>query len=126
MLYRKEAFEFEALIPCILSSIVAFMVFTFHDGNATIFHIPQFSLATPAQLPFYAVLGVLCAVVGFPYVWFFYGARDRFFRRLKLPRSVKPAIGGLMVGSSPFSFLKCSGAATRGFSRPSTGISPFR
>ena len=98
VLYRKEGFEFEALIPCILSSIVAFMVFTFHDGNATIFHIPQFSLATPAQLPFYAVLGVLCAVVGFPYVWFFYGLRDWFFRRLNLPRQVKPAIGGLMVG----------------------------
>jgi CIC family chloride channel protein len=98
VLYRKEDFEFEALIPCILSSIVAFMVFTFHDGDATIFHIPQFSLATPAQLPFYAVLGVLCAVVGFPYVWFFYGMRDRFFRRLSLPSQVKPAIGGLMVG----------------------------
>ncbi len=98
VLYRKEGFEFEALIPCILSSIVGFMVFTFHDGNATIFHIPQFSLATPAQLPFYAILGVLCAIVGFPYVWFFYGARDRFFRRLNLPRSVKSALGGLMVG----------------------------
>jgi CIC family chloride channel protein len=98
VLYRDEGFEFEALIPCILSSIVAFMVFTFHDGNATIFHIPQFSLATPAQLPFYALLGVLCAAVGFPYVWFFYGLRDRFFRRLNLPRQVKPAIGGLMVG----------------------------
>jgi CIC family chloride channel protein len=98
VLYRREAFEFEALIPCILSSIVGFMIFTFHDGDATIFHIPQLSLATPAQLPFYAVLGVLCAVVGFPYVWFFYGARDRFFRQLKLPRSLKPAIGGLMVG----------------------------
>ncbi len=98
VLYRKEAFEFEALIPCILSSIVGFMVFTFYDGNATIFHIPQFGLATPAQLPFYAVLGVLCAAVGFPYVRFFYGARDRFFRRLNLPKHVKPAIGGLMVG----------------------------
>ncbi len=98
VLYRKEAFEFEALIPCILSSIVGFMVFTFYDGNATIFRIPQFSLATPAQLPFYAVLGVLCAAVGFPYIRFFYGMRDRFFRRINLPSHVKPAIGGLMVG----------------------------
>jgi CIC family chloride channel protein len=98
VLYRKEDFEFEAIIPCILSSIVGFMVFTLHDGNATIFHIPNFSLATPAQLPFYGVLGVLCAVIGLPYVRFFYGARDRFFRRLDLPRSVKPAIGGLMLG----------------------------
>jgi len=98
VLYRREDFEFEAIIPCILSSIVAFMVFTFHDGTAAIFHIPVFSLATPAQLPFYAVLGVLCALVGFPYIRFFYGIRDRFFRRLNLPKAVKPAIGGLMVG----------------------------
>ena len=98
VLYRKEDFEFEALIPCILSSIVGFMVFTFYDGDATIFHTPAYSLSTPAQFPFYAVLGVLCALIGFPYVRFFYGARDRFFRRLNLPRSVKPAIGGLMVG----------------------------
>jgi chloride channel protein, CIC family len=98
VLYRREDFEFEAIIPCILSSIVGFMVFTFHDGTAAIFHIPNFSLATPLQLPFYAVLGVLCAFVGFPYVRFFYGSRDHFFRRLKLPRAVKPALGSLMVG----------------------------
>ena len=98
VLYRREDFEFEALIPCILSSIVAFMVYTFYDGTATIFHIPYFSLATASQLPFYGVLGVLCALIGFPYVRFFYGVRDRFFRRLNLPKAVKPAIGGLMVG----------------------------
>ena len=85
VLYRREAFEFEALIPCILSSIVGFMIFTFHDGDATIFHIPQLSLATPAQLPFYAVLGMLCAVVGFPYVWFFYGARRSLFQTTQSP-----------------------------------------
>jgi chloride channel protein, CIC family len=98
VLYQREDFEFEAIIPCILSSIVGFMVFTFHDGNATIFHIPPFSLTTPAELPFYAVLGVLCALVGFPYIRFFYGVRDRFFRHLNMPKSLKPAIGGLMVG----------------------------
>jgi len=98
VLYRKEDFEFEAIIPCTLSSIIGFMVFTFYDHGGTIFHTPGYSLATPAQFPFYAALGVLCAVIGFPYVRLFYGARDRFFRRLKLPRSVKPAIGGLMVG----------------------------
>jgi chloride channel protein, CIC family len=47
VLYRKEDFEFEAIIPCILSSITGFMVFTFYDGTGTIFHIPQLTLATP-------------------------------------------------------------------------------
>jgi CIC family chloride channel protein len=98
VLYSREAFEFEAIIPCILSSIVGFMVFTYYNGDATIFHIPAFSLATPAQLPFYAVLGVLCTAIGLLYVRFFYGMRDRFFKRLNLPSHVKPAIGGLMLG----------------------------
>ncbi len=98
VLYRKEDFEFEALIPCILSSIVAFMIFVLYNGHATIFRIPGFGFTTPAELPFYAVLGVLCAAVGYVYVRFFYGMRDRFFRRLALPRSVKPALGGLIVG----------------------------
>jgi CIC family chloride channel protein len=98
VLYSKEAFEFEAIIPCILSSIMGFMIFTYYEGSDTIFHIPRLALATPAQLPFYGALGVLCTVVGLLYVRVFYGMRDRFFKRINLPSHVKPAIGGLMLG----------------------------
>lgn len=98
VLYRREDFEFEALIPCILSSIIGFTVFTLYDGTGTIFQIPVFLAARPAQLPLYAVLGLLCAGVGFVYVLFFYGARDHFFKPLRIPRMVKPALGGLLVG----------------------------
>lgn len=103
VLYRREDFEFEAIIPCILSSIVGFMVFTYYEGSATIFHIPYFTLATPAQLPFYGGLGLVSALVGFIYIRCFYGMRDRFFHRLSLiPRSLRPAIGGLMLGALAF------------------------
>jgi CIC family chloride channel protein len=98
VLYSREAFEFEAIIPCILSSIVGFMIFTYYEGNDTIFHIPRLALATPAQLPFYGALGVLCTVVGLLYIRVFYGMRDRFFKRINLPSHVKPAIGGLLLG----------------------------
>ncbi len=98
VLYSKADFEFEGIIPCILSSVVAFMVFTFYDGTGTIFHIPPLSLATPAQLPFYLVLGLLCAVIGFLYVKIFYGMRDRVFKPLPIPRYLKPALGGLLLG----------------------------
>jgi CIC family chloride channel protein len=102
VLYRTEEFEFEALIPCILSSIVAFTVFTTHDGTATIFRVPAFNLATPFQLPFYLVLGLLCVFVGYLYIRVFYGTRDRLFRRINLPRTLKPAFGGLMLGVVAF------------------------
>jgi len=102
VLYSRADFEFEAIIPCILSSVGGFMVFTFHDGTATIFHIPAFTLATLGQLPFYGVLGLLCAFVGYLYVKVFYGMRDRFFAPLNIPKSLKPAIGGLMLGILAF------------------------
>jgi chloride channel protein, CIC family len=102
VLYSKADFEFEAIIPCILSSIIGFMVFTLHDGTGTIFRIPAFTLATPAQLPFYAGLGLLSALVGYLYIKVFYGMRDRFFRPLNIPRSVKPALGGLLLGILAF------------------------
>ncbi len=102
VLYSSADFEFEAIIPCILSSVIGFMVFTFYDGTATIFRIPAFTLATAGQLPFYVGLGLLCALVGYFYVKVFYGTRDRFFRRLDMPKWLKPALGGLMLGVLAF------------------------
>ncbi len=102
VLYRKTEFEFEALIPCILSSIVGFMVFTFHDGAGTIFHIPAFALSAPAELPFYMVFGLLCALVGYVYIVVFYGMRDRVFKPLAIPKALKPAVGGLLLGMLAF------------------------
>lgn len=102
VLYRRPEFEFEAIIPCILSSIVGYAVFTFYNGWETIFAIPKFPFTPPSEFFFYGVFGVFCAVIGFFYIEFFYGIRDRVFRRLALPRSFKPAIGGLMCGGLAF------------------------
>jgi len=102
VLYSKTDFEFEAIMPCILSSIVGYTVFTLYDGTGTIFQIPSIAFATSVQLPFYGLMGVLCALVGSIYINVFYGMRDRFFKTLNVPRSIKPAIGGLMVGIIAF------------------------
>jgi CIC family chloride channel protein len=102
VLYRRPEFEFEAIIPCTLSSIVGYTVFTFYYGWGTIFHIPKFPFTPPSELFFYGVFGIFCAVIGFFYIHFFYGMRDRLFHRLSLPRSFKPAIGGLMLGGLAF------------------------
>jgi CIC family chloride channel protein len=101
VLYRRPEFEFEAIIPCILSSIVGYTVFTFYYGWETIYHIPKFPF-TPNELVFYGVFGFICAAVGFFYIHFFYGMRDHFFKKLRIPRSLKPAIGGLMLGGLAF------------------------
>ena len=42
VLYQEPEFEFEAIIPSIVSSIVAYSVFTLFYGWETLFHIPRF------------------------------------------------------------------------------------
>ncbi len=90
--------EVEAIIPGLIASIVAYSVFGAFYGFQPIFGAqPGIALESPIQLPYYAVLGIACGLVGMLYSKVFYGAVDAF-KRLRLPRWTKPAIGGLAVG----------------------------
>jgi hypothetical protein len=95
VLYRKPEFEFEGIIPCIISSIVAFTVYSLYTGYGTIFTIPNLAPVTdPAELLLYGFFGILCAAVGYVYVRVFYGMRDLFAGRLRMNKMYRPAIGG--------------------------------
>jgi CIC family chloride channel protein len=110
VLYRRPEFEFEAIIPSIFSSIVAYTVYTLYYGWGTVFHIPSLvPIITPSELLLYASFGGLCALVGFIYISFFYGIRDRFFKPLAISRFLKPAFGGLLVGGLAFFFPQVLG-----------------
>jgi CIC family chloride channel protein len=65
--------------------------------------VPALQYLHPAELPFYALLGLACVPAAVVYVKVFYWFRDAF-RRLKIPNHVKPAIGGLLVGAMGFFF----------------------
>jgi CIC family chloride channel protein len=99
VLYRETEFEYEAILPCVVSSIVAYTVYTqFYKGGALFFPGPV-EFSPPVELVPYAVFGIVCALAGVLYVRVFYGMRDRVFRRLRISRYVKPALGGLMLGA---------------------------
>ena len=96
VLYRED-FESEAIIPCVISSVIAFSMFTFVFGYDPIFATPGFVAHDLRELPIYAVLGLVCAPIGGLYVKVFYGTRDAF-RRLTIPKHIRPMLGGLGVG----------------------------
>lgn len=96
VLYRED-FESEAIIPCVISSVIAFSMFAFTFGFEPIFATPKFAFRDPRELIFYAGLGLICAPVGMLYVRTFYGTRD-LFRKFTIPKHFRPAIGGLGVG----------------------------
>ena len=102
VLYRETEFEFEAILPCIVSSIVASSIFDQYFGRSALFFPGPVDFAPVELLP-YAIFGVVCALVGYLYVKLFYDvARDRFFRRVQIPKVLKPALGGLMLGVIAF------------------------
>lgn len=97
ILYRRD-FEYEALLPSFMASVVGYSIFAFWDGFAPVFGsgiVPPFSRAQ--ELISYAILGVVCGLVGIGYGRSFYYIRD-LFSRARIPNFIKPAIGGLMVG----------------------------
>lgn len=98
VLYSSTALEFTAVTPALISSITAFAVFTTIHGNKLELVIPRNVVFTGlVELPFYIAFALLCSLVGFLYVFTFYGLRN-MFRKFKIPNVVKPAIGGLLLG----------------------------
>ncbi len=97
ILYTAD-FEVDALFPAFIASTVGYSIFGFVNGWTPIFGTYNFDFfQDPLQLPFFALLGLACGLVGIIYVVSFYGMKDAF-HRLKIPNFVKPAIGGLAVG----------------------------
>ena len=97
VLYSENDYESEALIPAVMSSIVAYVVNASLTGWSPIFRTEVEQFTSPRELLAYLVLGFVLAVVGVVYVKVFYGMRDAVFAGLPVPDMVKPAIGGFFV-----------------------------
>src|SRR5208337_326431 len=98
VLYRETEFESEAILPCIVSAIVASSIFDKYFGRTALFFPGPVDFAPVELLP-YALFAVICALVGYVYIKLFYSvARDRFFRKVPIPAALKPALGGLLLG----------------------------
>jgi CIC family chloride channel protein len=97
ILYTHDI-EVEAIVPSLIASIAGYAVYGGVFGYGPIFGAhPALELGNPVQLAYYAVLGIVSGFGGILYARGFYGI-SAWFRRLKLPRWLVPAIGGLGAG----------------------------
>ena len=97
LLYRDDV-ESEVLVPSFIATIIAYSIFGAVEGFSPIFGAQaRFGFANPAQLGWYALIGIACGLVGLLYVSNFYGLTDRF-AGWSIPRAAKPAIAGFVVG----------------------------
>ncbi|QDV35757.1 chloride channel protein [Tautonia plasticadhaerens] len=104
VLYMTAAMESAALLPCLSSAIVAYSTFALFITPRPIFIVPPLEFHGLLELPIFAMLAVACAGLGWLYVRVFYGLRDKVFRPMPLPRQLKPAVGGLMLGAMAVAF----------------------
>ena len=95
----KEDFESEALLPAIISSVIAYTVFTLIYGNHPIFEIPHFYF-NPKELPFYLILALFCAFCGYLYVKTFFFIKYSIFQKIKKRSGliITCGLGGLIMG----------------------------
>jgi chloride channel protein, CIC family len=97
VLYRED-FETEALLPCIISSVTAYTVFTAIFGHKPIFDVGVIGFHS-SEIPIYIILGFLCAFLGRMYINIFDYVSEK---AESLNGKMKPyfitLIGGLLVG----------------------------
>ncbi|MBW4077319.1 MAG: chloride channel protein [Acidobacteria bacterium] len=97
ILYRDD-FEVEALLPSFIASIVGYAVWGSFEGFGPLFgYIGNYHLTSAMQLVWFGIIGIIGGLVGLLYAKGFYGI-SAFSSRLSIPRWIRPAIGGLLVG----------------------------
>jgi CIC family chloride channel protein len=97
IIYRED-FNYRALVPGFITSATAYAVYGSILGFAPMFGFvePDYRF-DPVQTPWFVVIGIIAAGVGYLYARTFYGT-IALTKRLPGGIVIKPAIGGLLVG----------------------------
>ncbi len=103
LIYVRD-FELEALVPGFIASVVGYTIFGAYAGWDPIFGSGTgLRFSQPEQLIWFGALGIACGVIGILNVRVFFGVHD-LFNGFRVPRHVRPAIGGVVVGCIAYFF----------------------
>jgi len=131
VLYRKSDIEGDALIPCIISSIFAYATYTTISGDHRAVELSpellsSLSFSDAREIIIYFALAVACTLVGWLYTKLFYGVHELSQRSGGIPKALRPALGGLVLGSLALllsNFTGESGILFGGYGLMETAIS---
>ena len=90
-------FSARAFSVLVIASVTATVISRALLGNAPAFVVPPYELKSPWELLFYALLGVLAALVARGFIRLLYRCED-LFDAWPIPEYLKPVVGGLGVG----------------------------
>ncbi len=96
-------FSMNLFAPLVFSSVIAATVSRTFFGIQPWYVIPPFPPATPGQLPWFVLLGVICGVVGASFLKMLrYGEME--FRKLNWPVYLRLTLAGFIVGVIAIAF----------------------
>ncbi|MFQ6618112.1 MAG: chloride channel protein, partial [Fidelibacterota bacterium] len=92
-------FKFRTFSPIILSSVVATAISRNYLGSMPAFKVPEYMMVSSWELLLYMVMGLLAGLVAVGFVRTLYSFEDLFDNLKKVPEYLKPAIGGMLIGT---------------------------
>ena len=96
----SEDFEAEALLPAVVSAVVAHTLFSFFFGGEAILDTPTYVFENPMELPFYLALALVVSLGARIFIRSFFFFKFKIFGRLKdrFGYTVPMVVGGLAMG----------------------------
>ena len=91
-------FTIHTFSPIIVASVIGTATGRALEGNEITFQVPVHELVSYSEIIFYLVLGLLCGLVSRLFTLTYFKSHEFFEQKVLIPKPLKPALGGLVVG----------------------------
>ena len=97
-----------AFVPIVLASAVGTTFSRLYFGDVASFIIPDYQITSYWELPSFALLGIVCAIVAVLFQFSLVGT-DWLARHIKMPLIYRPVLGGFLIGCMALAFPEVLG-----------------
>ncbi len=102
-------FSVKQFAPIVISSVIATTISHTFTGNFAEFQIPPIIMQSNVEIIYYFILGGLCGLTSFMMIKVLYFSEYVFDEKIHIKPYLKPALGGLLVGSMGIMFPQILG-----------------
>lgn len=91
-------FAIRTFSPIIVASVIGTATGRALEGNEITFQVPVHELVSYSEIFLYLILGLLCGLVSRLFTLVYFKSHEFFANKVLIPKPLKPALGGLIVG----------------------------